>query len=188
MVFRNRVQGQHPGVGRPQSILVIALEGGGSGLRAAVLLPTSRTLSLLPHLLPSFVREVSFNCLLPREAVLHNECELGPKWGKSACPGKPSHVCRAERQDLGMWFHVLNRSDLWEDILESQVFIYIKTPSLHTCPLWVARVLKMGPVVLCFLVVSRGRIKWNSVLAGDSRCNEYACKWLLAAWGKKGCV
>lgn len=41
----------------------------------------------------------------------------------------------AERPGLGPFSsHDLNWNDLWEDIPESQIFIYIKTPSFPELP------------------------------------------------------
>lgn len=150
--------------------------------------PNPGTLGLLPYL-SLLLCNMGWAVTVPfheRQHCIMNESS-GPNKAKVHGLGKPqtqgeTRVCMAERQNLGMfWLHVLNWSDLWEDILECQIFIYIKTLSLHTHLFWVARVLKMGPWSFFHRLIptcgprfslSWGEIDWNSVLVDSSHCNE----------------
>lgn len=181
IVFRNSVPGQHPGLANHRASWLDPWRQVGLGCGVPCCFPP---LGLQPATSPysSIVRGVSCNCLLPGEAVLHNVWELGPKWGKSACPQKPS-LALGETQGLGMfWFHVLNFSDLWEDILDSQIFIYSKTPSLCTRLFWVCQSFKNG---LCGPLFSWGVMRQHKVKLSASR---WRLLWWMAACGGKGHV
>lgn len=181
-----------------------ALQVGESGLCGdTVASRTPRTLGL-----PSDLR--SFLCKMgPAVTVSFHERQycitngsLGLTKAKKYVPwetfthlGRGTHVQMAGRQGLGMfWFHfwigVTFGRISWNlrSSFTSRPFPYTPFPSCWSFKNGAYELFSFALfqcLVLCFLGMSWGKIKWHAVLVDNSHCNDYFCKWLLATRGKK---
>lgn len=183
------------------------LQVGESGLCGdTVASRTPRTLGL-PADLRSFLSKmgpavtVSFHerqYCITNDSLGLNEAKNVRAWGSLHTPREGTQVQMAGRQGLGMfWFHfwigVTFGRISWNlrSSFTSRPFPCTPFPSGWSfkngaCELFSFALFQR--LVLCFLGMSWGKIKWHSVLVDNSHCTDYFCKWLLATWGKKSHV